>query len=272
MSQTNVKESNVDLLTAEQEIELARRVACGDIAARDEFVYKNQRLVKQIAYRYVNSCSDMTLDDLTQAGNIGLIHAVDKFDPDKGYRFSTYATWWIRQAITREIVDKDATVHLPVHVHERLRKVRRAASDIEQQTHCEATAAEIAVALGVDEEEVKTDLEILYMNKTVHIDAPLGDDGDATLGDVLPGDNDTADMSERSSVRADINAALEHLSPREQAVIKLRFGLIDGMQHTLDEVGAAYGVTRERVRQIINKSICKLRRPAIIKRLKDVIG
>ncbi|MCX4312907.1 MAG: sigma-70 family RNA polymerase sigma factor [Clostridia bacterium] len=260
-----------ELLTAEQEADLARRVAAGDTTARDEFINRNQGLVKMIAYRYVNSCSGLELEDLTQAGNIGLIHAVDKFDPSMGYKFSTYATWWVRQAITREIIDRDAALRLPVHVYEKLRRIRRASADIEQRTGKPATDAEVAAALGESEDNVEAFREMSYIGNAVRIDAPIGDDGDATLGDMLPSsDDDPSVLHDAVSLRAEIEFALEKLDPREQAVIKMRFGLDDGQERTLDAVGAKYNVTRERVRQIIDRALKKLRSPRIAKLLLSV--
>lgn len=268
----NKQASGTELLTAEEERELAKRAQAGDKAARDRFICSNQGLVKMLAYKYVNACVGLDFDDLCQAWNIGLMTAVERFDPDKGYRFSTYAIWWIRQAITREIMDKDNPVHIPVHVHEKLHAVKRVMADIAQKTGRSATVKEVATVLGEPEEKVATYIGVLSSGSTVSIDKPIGDDDSATLIDMLESDGlSPEEIADAVQLRMAIEKALDKLPPREQAVLKMRFGFTDGKAHTLEEVGAAYGVTRERVRQIETKALRKLRNPLVVKLLKEFL-
>lgn len=261
---------NDKLLTAEEECELARLAAEGNRDAEEKLVYSNQRLVAMIAFRYVGVCKALDFDDLKQAGNIGLMQAVKLFDPSKGFRFSTYAIWWIRQSITREIADKDKTIRIPVHISDRLSKIRRLSSEIEQQTGRQATVEEIAAAMDMPPEKVE---ELWYSSlsaTTVSLDKPIGEEGENTLEDFLIDErNSPQDESDADQLRQSIEQVLAMLSPREQVVIKLRYGLTDGMPHTLEDVGATYGVTRERVRQIEIKALRKLRSPKIGKLLGD---
>lgn len=260
-----------ELLSAEEEKQLAARVRAGDKSARDRFVCGNQGLVRKIAYKYINACAGFDLDDLCQAGNIGLLTAIERFDPEKGFRFSTYATWWIRQAITREIMDKGNMIHIPVHVHEWLHAVRRAATQIEQATGKPATAEEIAAALGEPVEKIVTYLEMVNPG-IVSTDKPVGDDDSASLIDMIPDDGlSPQEIADAVQLRTAMEQVIDKLQPREQAVLKMRFGFNDGKSHTLEEVGAAYGVTRERVRQIEAKALRKLRNPRVAKLLKDFL-
>ena len=267
-----VQERDSELLTADEERELAERAKAGDKQAWDRMVCSNQGLVKMIAYKYVNACTGLELDDLCQAGNIGLMIAVRRFDPNKGFRFSTYATWWIRQAITREIMDKGYLVHIPVHIHEKLHAVRKAAASIEQTTGKPATAAEIAAVLDEPEEKVATYMSISNSGSSVSMDKPLSDDDGTALIDMLPYDGlSPQDVADDMQLQIAMEQAIGTLPPREQAVLKMRFGFTDGKPHTFEELGEAYGVTRERVRQIQEKALRKLRNPHVAKLLKDFL-
>ena len=258
------------LLTEEEETELAKRSAAGDLDAREQLICCNQRLVSMIAFRYVGLCHGLEFDDLKQAGNIGLMQAVKLFDYSKGFRFSTYAVWWIRQAITREIADKDRTIRIPVHVNEQLVKIRKTAAKLEQQTGMPAAPADVAATLGISTEKVEDLWDLAWGTPTVSLDKPIGDDGDITMESFLADEDNTPQSdSDAQQFKQQIAAVVSILSPREQAVIKMRFGLLDGTPHTLEEVGLAYRVTRERVRQIEAKAIRKLRNPKIIAMLKE---
>ena len=259
------------LLSEEEELELAKRSAEGDEEARERLVYCNQRLVAMIAFKYVGMCHGLDLDDLTQAGNIGLMQAVKLFDYTKGFRFSTYAVWWIRQAITREIADKDRTIRVPVHVNELINKIRRAVSQIEQQNGVVATAADVAEEIGVSVEKVESVWDMAWGTPIVSLDKPMGEEGDVTLENFLADEDNTPQKdSDAQQLKTQVAAAVALLPPREQAVIKMRFGLTDGSPHTLEEIGDAYGVTRERVRQILSKALRKLSSPKIKALLKDL--
>ena len=259
-----------DLLSAEEEIELAKRSAEGDVEARNILVCKNQRLVAMIAFRYVGMCKGLEFDDLKQAGNLGLIQAVKMFDYTKGYRFSTYAIWWIRQAITREIADKDRTIRLPVHIGETVLKIRRTAAKIEQQTGTPATIEDVAAALDMPPQKIKELWEMAWTTPTVSLDKPIGEDGDSTLESILTDPSDSPqEQADAAELKTKVSGVLSRLSPREQAVIRLRYGLIDGRPRTLEEVGEEYHVTRERVRQIEAKALRKLRSPRLSAMLND---
>lgn len=266
-------DSSDELLTPEEEYEVASRAMQGDKAARDKMACANQRLVSMVAFRYVKMCRNLDFDDLKQAGNLGLLQAIRLFDPNKGYRFSTYAIWWIRQAITREIADKDRTIRLPIHVNEQLSRLRRVAAEIEQKTGRKATNEELAAEMGEPLEKIEDLASLAFVTPTVSIDKPIGEDGDSTLGDFLLDDGESPqDVSDAEQLRSQMMQAIALLSPREQAVIKLRYGMTDGRPHTLEEVGAAYNVTRERVRQIEAKALRKLRGPKISALIKDFRG
>lgn len=259
------------LLTAEEETELAKLSSAGDLAAREKLVCCNQRLVAMVAFRYVGACHGLDFDDLKQAGNIGLLQAVKLFDYKKGFRFSTYAIWWIRQAITREISDKDRTIRIPVHVNEQLLKIRKTAMRLEQQTGNPATAQEVAAALDQPEQKIVGLWDMAWNNPTISLDKPMGEDGDVTIENFLPVEDGSTPQndSDAEQLKQQIVAVVKLLSPREQAVIKMRYGLTDGTPHTLEEVGAAYHVTRERVRQIELKALRKLRSPKVKAMLND---
>lgn len=267
---STVANDSGDLLTAEEEYALAVRIKNGDKAAREKLICSNQRLVGMVAGRYVSVCKELEFDDLKQAGNIGLIRAADLFDCEKGYRFSTYAVWWIRQAITREIADKGRSVRLPVHISEKMTKFRRVAAGIEQATGRPATPEDVAKALGEPLEKITELWDFVVSDPTVSIDKPLGETGESTLGDLLADEHTPlpADATEVKELRVQIERALAHLSPRENMVMRVRFGLDDGIPKTLEDVGEMFGVTRERVRQIESKALRRLRSPRISKILR----
>lgn len=259
-----------ELLSAEEEIELAKRSAAGDVEARNILVCKNQRLVAMIAFRYVGMCKGLEFDDLKQAGNLGLIQAVKMFDYTKGYRFSTYAIWWIRQAITREIADKDRTIRIPVHIGETALKIRRTAAKLEQQTGKPATVEDVADVLDMPPQKIKELWDMAWTQPIVSLDKPIGEDGDSTLESILTDESvSPQEQADAAELKNRVSGVLSKLSPREQAVIRLRYGLIDGRPRTLEEVGEAYHVTRERVRQIEAKALRKLRNPKLSGMLSD---
>ncbi len=258
----------IELLTAEKEKELAQRVADGDKSAKDEFIKANLRLVVSIAKRYVGRGLDF--DDLIQLGNLGLITAVDKFDHTKGFRFSTYATWWIRQAITRAIGDLAHPIHIPSYVKDNMDKIKKLSSEIEQKTGRQATAEELAEIMQIDVKRVQFYLQLMIKPRS--IDDPVGEDeAGTTIIDILhdPDAQTPEDILEDGILRELIFKAIELLDPREQAVIIDRYGLNDGRIKTLEEVGAIHNVTRERVRQVEQKALKKLRSSKISKQLRS---
>lgn len=215
-------------------------------------------------------CKGLEFDDLKQAGNLGLMQAVKMFDYTKGYRFSTYAIWWIRQAITREIADKDRTIRIPVHISETVLKIRRTAAKIEQDTGKPATIDDVAAALDIPPKKINELWDMAWTTPTVSLDKPIGEDGDSTLESILTDPTDSPqEQADAAELKTRVSDALSKLSPREQAVIRLRYGLVDGRPRTLEEVGEAYHVTRERVRQIEAKALRKLRSPKLSSTLND---
>ncbi len=259
----------VPLLTAEEEIDIAQRMEQGDEEAKQKLTEANLRLVVSIAKRYVGR--GMLFLDLIQEGNLGLIKAVDKFDYRKGYKFSTYATWWIRQAITRAIADQARTIRIPVHMVETINKLIRVSRQLLQEYGREPTPDEIAKVMNISENKVREIIKIAQ--EPVSLETPIGEEEDSHLGDFIP-DDDAPAPAEAASftlMKEQLLDVLDTLTPREEKVLRLRFGLDDGHQRTLEEVGREFKVTRERIRQIEAKALRKLRHPSRSKKLKDYL-
>ena len=257
----------VPLLNATEEVKLAKRIEKGDNDAKNQLSAANLRLVVSIAKRYVGR--GMQFLDLIQEGNLGLIKAVEKFDYRKGYKFSTYATWWIRQAITRAIADQARTIRIPVHMVETINKLIRVSRQLIQEKGRDPLPEEIAEAMNISVERVREIMKI--SQEPVSLETPIGEEEDSHLGDFIP-DEDAPAPSERAAytlLKEQIAEVLETLTPREQKVLQLRFGLIDGRSRTLEEVGKEFDVTRERIRQIEAKALRKLRQPSRRKKLED---
>ena len=259
----------ISLLSPEEEMDLSIRVANGDQEAARLLAESNLRLVVSIAKRYVGR--GLLFLDLIQEGNIGLMKAVEKFDYDKGYKFSTYATWWIRQAITRALADQARTIRVPVHMVETINKMARIQRQLTLELNREPSEEEIAKKMGVGVEKVREVIKI--SQDPVSLETPIGEEEDSHLGDFVPDERNMSpeDFTTNEILKEEIKSVLETLQPREQQVLELRFGLIDGTSYTLEEVGKKFNVTRERIRQIEAKALRKLRHPSRAKKLKDFL-
>jgi len=259
---------DINLLSKEREAELAQRILDGDEEAKEEMIKSNLRLVVSIAKHY--NGRGLSFEDLIQEGNIGLIKAVEKFDHTKDFRFSTYATWWIRQSITRAISDTGRVIRIPVHMTEVLSRINHIRRDFSVKENREPTAEELSELLKMPVDKVRDALALLS-RQPVSIDAPVGEEEDSQLGDFIASDeaDDPFAIAVENSLRENIDKALSMLTEREAEVIRLRFGFADGRAHTLEEVGEQFGVTRERIRQIEAKALRRLHSPALFKYLED---
>jgi len=261
--------ARIPLLSAQEEALLARRVQTNNSSARHALIEANLRLVVHVAKRYVGQ--GMDLEDLIGEGNVGLIRAVSKFDPTKGFRFSTYAHWWIKQAISRALLEGARAVRLPVYIMEEVMRIRRMTRHLYQEFGHEPTSDEIATGLGIPGERVRE--LMVWAERIYSLDAPLSEDDENTIGDIVPDEHSPGpgETIERDLLRQEVRRILDNLNPREREVIELRFGLVDDHDHTLEEVGQRLKVTRERVRQIEERAIRKLRHPQMSRMLRDYL-
>ena len=260
----------ISLLSPEEELELSEKVAAGDEEAKNKLAESNLRLVVSIAKRYVGR--GLLFLDLIQEGNIGLMKAVDKFDCDKGYKFSTYATWWIRQAITRALADQARTIRVPVHMVETINKMSRIQRQLTLELNREPSEEELAKKMGISIDKVREVIKI--SQEPVSLETPIGEEDDSHLGDFIKDESSMSpeEYATNEILKEEIKSVLMTLQVREQEVLELRFGLIDGTCHTLEEVGKKFNVTRERIRQIEAKALRKLRHPSRAKKLKDFLS